>query len=106
LLLFIFVLSLGKPLDEADPASVALLGSLRRVRLICPCSVIEPYLEVTNSETAGIREKLNLSQPVFAAMLNIPTVTAISWERGRRKPTGAALRLLDIARRSPNVLMA
>jgi len=38
--------------------------------------------------------------------MNIPTVTAASWERGRRRPTGAALRLLDIARKHPEVLLA
>ena len=61
---------------------------------------------LTPSQVRSIREKLNVSQPVFAAMMNIPTVTAASWERGRRKPTGAALRLLDIARRHPEVLVA
>lgn len=56
-------------------------------------------------QVRAIRKKLNVSQPVFAAMMNIPSITAASWERGRRKPTGAALRLLDIARRHPEVLI-
>jgi putative transcriptional regulator len=60
---------------------------------------------LTPSQVRSIRKKLNVSQPVFAAMMNIPTVTAVSWERGRRKPTGAALRLLDIARKHPEVLV-
>ena len=58
------------------------------------------------AQVRAIRKRLNVSQPVFAAMMNIPTVTAASWERGRRRPTGAALRLLDIARRHPEVLVA
>ena len=61
---------------------------------------------MTPAQVRSIRKKLNVSQPVFAAMMNIPTVTAASWERGRRKPTGAALRLLDIARKHPEVLIA
>jgi putative transcriptional regulator len=61
---------------------------------------------LTPSQVRSIRKKLNVSQPIFAAMMNIPTVTAASWERGRRKPTGAALRLLDIARKHPEVLVA
>jgi putative transcriptional regulator len=61
---------------------------------------------LTPTQVRSIRKKLNVSQPVFAAMMNIPTVTAASWERGRRKPTGAALRLLDIARKHPEVLVA
>ncbi|MDO8541409.1 MAG: hypothetical protein Q7S40_13305 [Opitutaceae bacterium] len=51
-----------------------------------------PVKPLTPSQVRSIRRKLNVSQPVFAAMMNIPTVTAASWERGRRKPTGAALR--------------
>lgn len=58
------------------------------------------------AQVRAIRKKLNVSQPVFAAMMNIPSVTAASWERGRRRPTGAALRLLDIAKRHPEVLIA
>ncbi len=65
-----------------------------------------PVKSMTPSQVRSIRKKLNVSQPVFAAMMNIPTVTAASWERGRRKPTGAALRLLDIARKHPEVLVA
>jgi putative transcriptional regulator len=57
-------------------------------------------------QVRAIRKRLNVSQPVFSAMMNIPTVTAASWERGRRQPSGAALRLLDIARRHPEVLLA
>ncbi len=61
---------------------------------------------MTPAHVKAIRRRLNVSQPVFAALMNIPTVTAASWERGRRQPTGAALRLLDIARRHPEVLVA
>ena len=61
---------------------------------------------ISPAQVRAIRKRLNVSQPVFAAMMNIPTVTAASWERGRRQPTGAALRLLDIARRHPEVLVA
>jgi putative transcriptional regulator len=61
---------------------------------------------LTPGQVRAIRKKLNVSQPVFAAMMNITSVTAASWERGRRKPTGAALRLLDIARKHPEVLAA
>jgi putative transcriptional regulator len=64
-----------------------------------------PVKSLTPSQVRSIRAKLNVNQPVFAAMMNIPTVTAASWERGLRKPTGAALRLLNIARKHPEVLV-
>jgi putative transcriptional regulator len=57
-------------------------------------------------DIAAIREKLNVSQPVFAALLNVPLTTARSWEQGKRKPSGAALRLLDLARQRPKILLA
>ena len=65
-----------------------------------------PVKALTPAQVRSIRRKLNVSQPIFAALLNIPTVTVASWERGRRKPTGAALRVLDLARRYPEILMA
>jgi len=36
----------------------------------------------------------------------VPPVTVSKWEHGERKPSGAALRLLEIARRSPEALIA
>jgi putative transcriptional regulator len=55
-------------------------------------------------EIVALRNRFGVSQAVFARLLNVPKVTEISWEKGRRKPTGAALRLLDIVRKKPNVL--
>jgi len=56
-------------------------------------------------EVLAIRRKLNLSQRVFARLLNVPVVTEASWEVGRRNPSGAALRLLQIVKREPKVLL-
>ena len=36
---------------------------------------------------------------------NVPEVTAVSWEKGRRSPSGAALRLLQIVRKHPDLLL-
>jgi len=65
-----------------------------------------PVKPIKPKEIAAIRQKLNVSQPVFAALLNIPLTTARSWEQGKRRPSGAALRLLDLARHSPKILLA
>jgi len=43
-----------------------------------------------------IRLTANVSQAVFAAMLNTSLSTVQKWEIGRKKPTGAALKLLHI----------
>ncbi len=55
-------------------------------------------------EILKLRKRLGTSQAVFARLLNVSTTTEIKWETGRRKPSGAALRLLDIARRRPEIL--
>ena len=72
-------------------------GKLTLQEVVLPTQV----REIKPAEIKRLRDKMNVSQAMFAAILNVPTVTAISWEKGRRKPTGAALRLLDLARKDP-----
>ena len=55
-------------------------------------------------EIKGIREKLDVSQAEFAEMIGVSKRTLQEWEQGRCKPTGAALKLLMIARRHPEAL--
>jgi putative transcriptional regulator len=62
-------------------------------------------VSMTASEVATIRKQLNVSQAVFADLLNVPKATAVAWERGLRSPSGAAVRLLQIARMSPEALV-
>ena len=76
--------------------------TLRVSRIVLPA----PLKPIKPKQIAGIRRKLNISQPVFAALLNVPLATARSWEQGRRTPSGAALRLLDLARQRPKILLA
>jgi putative transcriptional regulator len=51
-----------------------------------------------------IRTRLGVSQAAFAALLNVPRNTAISWENGVRKPSGAALKLLSLVSHKPEIL--
>lgn len=91
---------------SAEAFADHLKGS-RKLTLRTKTVALPPRVKpLSPAQVRAIRKRLNVSQPVFAAMMNIPTVTAASWERGRRQPTGAALRLLDIARRHPEVLVA
>lgn len=60
---------------------------------------------MTGDEIAVIRSQLNVSQAVFAELLNVPKATAVAWERGLRLPSGAAVRLLQIARDNPEALI-
>ena len=67
-------------------------------------SLPAPIKPIGPEDIMALRQKLNVSQAVFAGLLNVPKVTAISWEKGRRRPTGAALRLLDLIRKKPQIL--
>ena len=49
--------------------------------------------------------RLNVSQPVFAGLLYVAKDTAAKWEQGIRKPSGSALRLLEIAEKQLEVLV-
>lgn len=54
----------------------------------------------------SLRRELGVSQPVLAGMLNVSTGTVQAWEQGGRTPEGPSLRLLEVAERHPEVLLA
>ncbi|MBU0506633.1 MAG: transcriptional regulator [bacterium] len=45
-----------------------------------------------------------VSQPVFAALLNVKPSTVKAWEQGLKKPSSAAMRLLQIISTFPHIL--
>lgn len=65
-----------------------------------------PVEPMSPQRIATIRRKLRASTPVFAAYLNVTPDTVRGWEKRRRVPSGAALRLLQIAEKRPEVLTA
>ncbi|MBT4761399.1 MAG: transcriptional regulator [Bdellovibrionaceae bacterium] len=42
------------------------------------------------------KEVFQMSQPVFASLLNVKPATVRAWEQGQRTPDGAASRLLEV----------
>ena len=56
--------------------------------------------DLSPSEIAQVRERAGVSQAVMAGYLNVAVNTVSQWERGERKPTGAALKLLHVVKRS------
>ena len=63
-----------------------------------------PEVQLTDRQIKEIREKLNLSQTVFARLLNVSPSSIRQWEQGKRKPTGATRVLLDLLKKSPHIL--
>lgn len=51
-------------------------------------------------EIKAIREREQVSQPVFARYLNVSKNLVSDWERGVKRPGGPALRLLTVVRKN------
>lgn len=68
--------------------------------------VPRPAGKMTPAAIAKLRRTLKASTPVFAAYLNVTPDTVRSWEKNRRQPSGAALRLLQIAEKQPEILIS
>jgi len=66
---------------------------------------VQPPKAMSARDIVQIRRRLNCSQTVFAMMLNISPKTVQAWEQGAREPGDAALKLLTIAKRHPEVLL-
>ena len=47
----------------------------------------------------ALRERLHVSQPIFARYLNTSESTVEKWETGAKKPSGMALKLLAIVQK-------
>jgi putative transcriptional regulator len=52
--------------------------------------------DYTPSQIVSLREKLGLTQAVFAAYLNVSDRAVKKWEQGETKPKGATLKLLSL----------
>jgi putative transcriptional regulator len=61
------------------------------------CLAVPAVLEP--GQIRQIRENQNVSQPVFARYLNTSESTVEKWETGAKRPSGMALKLLDIVQK-------
>jgi putative transcriptional regulator len=64
-----------------------------------------PLHFVDEPDPKEVRTRLGLNQEAFARLLCISVKTLQNWEQGRREPTGAAMRLLQVADKHPEVLL-
>ncbi len=64
-----------------------------------------PPEELSPAEIRKIRLSLNASQALFARYLNVSPNAVESWEQGVRCPQHATLKLLNIAKKNPAVLL-
>jgi putative transcriptional regulator len=65
---------------------------------------IKPAVEVSANDLRAIREKLNLSRPVFASYLRTNPRTLENWEQGRAKPNAQAALLIHLVSCYPDTV--
>lgn len=60
---------------------------------------LPPVRDYSAKDVRRIRTKAKASQGVFAAYLNVGKTTVAAWEQGTKRPSGAAVKLLDLVER-------
>lgn len=65
----------------------------------------DPPKPLTAAQIRAIRRSFNVSQVVFARIINVSPNAVESWEQGVRRPREATLKLLTIAHEHPEVLL-
>lgn len=63
-----------------------------------------PDVEINAKDIQVIREKIKLSQSVFAKILNVSSSSVKQWEQGKRTPTGSTKVLLELLKKNPDIL--
>jgi putative transcriptional regulator len=63
-----------------------------------------PQVDINAHDIQTIREKIKLSQSVFAKLLNVSLSSVRQWEQGTRKPSGSTQVLLELLQTQPKIL--
>lgn len=69
-------------------------ATLRQFDEVC----LTPVALMEAEDIRDLRESVGVSQAVLARILNVTTSTVGQWERGEKRPSGAALKLLALMR--------
>ena len=82
---------------RGDLAALQDVGAINKVTMrefdvLCP----PPVREFSAEDIRRLREALHCSQTGFASHLHITASTVRRWEQGDTRPTGAALKLLNV----------
>jgi putative transcriptional regulator len=63
-----------------------------------------PVIKMSQSKIQRIRKSTNLSQSVFASLLNVSLASIQHWEQGIRQPSGSTKVLLELLNKNPHAL--
>jgi putative transcriptional regulator len=69
-------------------------ATMREFDAIC----LTPVESLSPDEIRALREREQVSQPVFAHYLNVRKDAVSKWERGEKRPDGPSLKLLNLVK--------
>ena len=84
--------SLQEDLSTLHQAGAISKVTMRQFGTLFPA----PVRQFSAADIKQLREVLNFSQPVFAHHLHTTASTVRKWEQGETRPTGPALKLLNV----------
>lgn len=88
------LLTVHRIVSRLHKSGIADKATMRKFDELC----LTPVVEMAANDIKGLRELSGVSQAVLARILNVTTSTVGQWERGEKKPTGSALKLLALIR--------
>lgn len=69
-------------------------ATMREFDVLC----LTPVTPMAPAEIKALREREQVSQPVFAQYLNVRRDAVSKWERGEKRPNGPSLKLLHLVK--------
>jgi putative transcriptional regulator len=69
-------------------------ATMREFDALC----LTPVEPLTPEEIRALRQREQVSQPVFAHYLNVRKDAVSKWERGEKRPDGPSLKLLNLVK--------
>jgi putative transcriptional regulator len=86
--------SVHETATDLHGAGVISKATLREFDALC----LTPIEPLSPDEIRALREREQVSQPVFAQYLNVRRDAVSKWERGEKRPDGPSLKLLNLVR--------
>ncbi|WP_028884608.1 helix-turn-helix domain-containing protein [Taylorella asinigenitalis] len=96
--------SIVEAVIKDDPDAEQIRESLTRALHEVKAGKFASATRINVPKIISIRHRSGLSQAKFANQLGISVNTLKSWEQGQRNPSGAALKLINLIEKRPELI--
>ncbi len=93
--------SLKETVRDLDAIGLNTVFSKRDLKRL---GIYPQKITISPEDIKSIRNTLNISQAVFASILDVNQSIVAKWEQGQRNPNGTARVLLDALKKNPHIL--